>query len=369
MALTLPSEVVWVLDLLGYSWPEADEDKLMECGRAWLEFAAQAGRTDVRGGSVAREVVSANSGEAVSRFSETWEGFSDGPGSCLPDAQAAAHVIGAAFEVAAAAVFAAKAEVIVQLVVLAVELISAQAAAPFTLGLSEVGALGVTQATRLIVRRLLDKLKREVVEAITKAMAEAAEKGVKEIASEFVKKQAKDFVADYAKKLVRDVVVDPAKEKATDIVTGAGQDIVQQGVESHFGARAGVDLGDTLDGAKKEFGKQFGAVEGGVFKPGEYVVGAPSGPGEREGGLADLLDPGTHRDRLVDGATEAGSNALAAKAREGLRRGRGEGDGGAGGAGSVEGAGERGEAHRSGEGGAGGGAGGGVAEDVRAVFG
>lgn len=75
---------------------------------------------------------------------------------------------------AAGAVFAAKAEVIVQLVVLAVELISAQAAAPFTLGLSEVGALGVTQVTRLAVRRLLDTLKREVVEAITTTMAEAA---------------------------------------------------------------------------------------------------------------------------------------------------------------------------------------------------
>ncbi|MGW7553204.1 WXG100-like domain-containing protein [Streptomyces rimosus] len=365
MALTLPGEVVWVLDLLGYSWPEADEDKLMECGRAWLEFAAQVGRTDGRGGSVVREVVSANSGEAVSRFSETWEDFSGGVGAYLPDAQIAADVIGMAFEVAAAAVFAAKVEVIVQLVVLAVELISAQAAAPFTLGLSEVGALGVTQATRLVVRRLLDTLKREVVEAITKAMAEAAEKGVKEIASDFVRKQVKDFATDYAKKIVRDVVVDPVKEKATDIVTGAGQDIVQQGVESHFGARDGVDLGDTLDGAKEEFGKQFGAVEGGAFKPGEYVVGAPSGGGEREGGLAGLLDPATHRDRLVDGATEAGNDALATKAREGLRCGRGEADGGGTdeGVGDAEGVGEGRGVQR------GGGVGGRGAEDVRAVFG
>ncbi|WP_150247153.1 PE-PGRS family protein [Streptomyces albofaciens] len=366
MALTLPGEVVWVLDLLGYSWPEADEDKLMECGRAWLEFAAQVGRTDGRGGSAVREVVSANSGEAVSRFSETWERFSDGPGSYLPDAQVAANVIGVGFEVAAGAVFAAKAEVIVQLVVLAVELISAQAAAPFTLGLSEVGALGVTQVTRLAVRRLLDTLKREVVEAITTTMAEAAEKGTKEIASDFMKKQVKDFATDYAKKAVRDIVVDPAKEKATNIVTGAGQDIVQQGAESHFGARDGVDLGDTLGGAKEEFGKQFGAVEGGVFKPGEYIAGAPSGSGGREGGLAGLLDPATHRDRLVDGATEAGNSALETKAREVLRRGRGEGDGGTEGVEGVRGAGGEGEGGRT-QGG--GGSGGGAAGDVRAVFG
>ncbi|WP_050502855.1 hypothetical protein [Streptomyces monomycini] len=361
MALTLPSEVVWVLDLLGYQWPEADEDKLMECGRTWLEFAAQVGRADGEGGSAVREVAGGNSGEAVRRFTGEWEDFSGGPGSYLTDARIAAQVIGVAFEVAAAAVFAAKAEVVAQLVVLAVELIAAQAAAPFTFGLSEIGALGVTQATRLVVRRLLDTLKREVVEAVTKAMADAAEKGVREIASDFVKHQVKDFATDYARKAVRDIVADPAKEKAFGIVTGAGQNIVQQGIESHFGARAGVDLGDTVDGAKEEFAKQFGTVRDGEFKAGEYVVGTPSGPGEREGGLAGLLDPATHRDRLLDGATEAGTNTVAARTREAVQRGRRSGgeEGGGGGGG--------------GEGGSGGGNGGegrsAAAEDVRAVFG
>ncbi|MEV5599087.1 PE-PGRS family protein [Streptomyces sp. NPDC052496] len=359
MALTLPGEVVWVLDLLGYHWPEADEDKLMACGQAWLEFAGQVGRTDGRGGTAVREVVSGNSGEAVRRFTGEWEDFSGGPGSYLTDARIAADVIGVAFEVAAAAVFAAKAEVIVQLVVLAVELIAAQAAAPFTLGLSEVGALGVTQATRLMVRRLLDTLKREVVEAVTKAMADAAEKGVREIASDVVRNQVKDFATDYARKAVRDIVIDPAKGAATDIVTGAGQNIVQQGIESHFGARAGIDVGETVDGAKEEFGKQFGTVRGGEFVAGEYVAGTPSGPGEREGGLAGLLDPATHRDRLLDSATEAGSSVVAGRAREAVESGRGgdgrgEGDGGGGG--------------RSGRG-VGGERGAGVAEDVRAVFG
>ncbi|MFD7663428.1 PE-PGRS family protein [Streptomyces sp. NPDC059788] len=370
MALTLPGEVVWVLDLLGYAWPEADEDKLMECGQAWLQFAAQVGRTDGRGGSAVREVAAVNAGEAVDRFTGEWGEFSGGPGSYLADAQIAANVIGLAFEVAAAAVFAAKAEVIVQLVILAVELIAAQAAAPFTFGLSEVGALGVTQATRILVRRLLDTLRKEVVEAVTKAVAEAAEKGVKEIASDFVKNQAKDFAKDYARKAVRDIVVDPAREKATEIVTGAGQGVVQQGIESHFGARAGVDFGDTVRGAKEEFGKQFGVIEGGEFKAGEYVVGAPSGPGEREGGLAGLLDPTTHRERLLDGATEAGNNLAAAKVRAGIQRGRGgvgeaeraEGSG----SGSVTGSeGDGGDSGRGG-GGVGGGA---VAEDVRSVFG
>ena len=39
MALTLPDEVAWVLDLLGYSWPDADEDKIHEAAEAWRQFA------------------------------------------------------------------------------------------------------------------------------------------------------------------------------------------------------------------------------------------------------------------------------------------------------------------------------------------
>ncbi|MEU2793530.1 PE-PGRS family protein [Streptomyces sp. NPDC007100] len=316
-----------MLDLLGYSWPEADEDKLAECGQAWLEFAVQVGLTDGRGGAAAGEVVSVSSGDAVGRFAEAWGDFSGGPGSYFADAQIAANVVGIAFEVAAAAVLLAKVEVIVQLVVLAVELIAAQAAAPFTLGLSEVGALGVTQATRLIGRRLLDELKGKVVEAVTKAMAEAAEKGVKKIASDLVRGQVKNFAVDYARKAVRDVVIDPAKEKATEIVTGAGQNLVQQGVEARFGARKGIDVREVVGGAKEEFGEQFGVVENGAFKPGEYIAGQQDGHGGREGGLAGLADPATHRDRVVDDVRESGGNAVAAKVRAGVQRARGEGGG------------------------------------------
>ncbi|MFH9423574.1 PE-PGRS family protein [Streptomyces sp. NPDC017529] len=349
-----------MLDLLGYSWPEADEGKLAECGQAWLEFAVQVGLTDGRGGAAAGEVVFVNSGDAVGRFAEAWGDFSGGPGSYLADAQIAANVVGIAFEVAAAAVLMAKVEVIVQLVVLAVELIAAQAAAPFTFGLSEVGALGVTQATRLIVRRLLDELKQKVVDAITKAMAEAAEKGVKKIASDLVREQVKNFAVDYARKTVREVVIDPAKEKATEIVTGAGQNIVQQGIEARFGAREGVDVREAARGAKEEFGKQFGAVENGEFKPGEYVAGKQDGHGGREGGLAGLADPATHRDRLVDGVRESGSNVVEAKVRAGVQRARG---GRAGGEGGREEAGGVGTAP---EGGVSSGSSG---DDVRAVFG
>ena len=51
----------------------------------------------------------------------------------------------------------AKIGALVQLGILAAEVIAAQAAAPFTFGLSEVGALAATQATRLIVQAALQR--------------------------------------------------------------------------------------------------------------------------------------------------------------------------------------------------------------------
>lgn len=45
-------------------------------------------------------------------------------------------------------------------------MVAAQAAAPFTLGLSEVGALAATQATRVIVKRLFKEVCRQVAEQV-----------------------------------------------------------------------------------------------------------------------------------------------------------------------------------------------------------
>lgn len=38
MGLELPGELVSVLGVLGFSWPEADETKLFEMGNAWIGF-------------------------------------------------------------------------------------------------------------------------------------------------------------------------------------------------------------------------------------------------------------------------------------------------------------------------------------------
>ncbi|MCM2579844.1 WXG100-like domain-containing protein [Streptomyces meridianus] len=324
MSLTLPGELVWVLDLLGYNWPEADEEKLHEVAQTWRDFATTISELEYRAVTASNEVVAANSGEAIEAFTETWNEFGGGSGGHLQDAQTAALAIAFAFDAAAVAVLAGKIAVIAQLVILACEIIAAQAAAPFTLGLSEVGALGATQATRVIVRRILDEMKQAVVEAVTKAMKHATMDTIKRLLKKAVAKETLQAVADYGRKQAWDY----AKQTATDMVveggkdagTAAAQSLGQQGVEAYFGARDGVDVGEAVGAGKDAFtGKvketyeaQVDAAQG-LADPKTYVDAATGHAQSRAEGYAQ-----PHVDRLTawasggnsapaDGSTDGGA--------------------------------------------------------------
>ncbi|MGC9542581.1 PE-PGRS family protein [Streptomyces sp. UG1] len=286
MSLTLPGEIVWVLDLLGYNWPEADEEALHKVAETWRGFGAELEKIQSQGEGFARTVQASNFGEAIEGFSKDWGAYTgaNGEDSYLPDAQTACEVIAFAFDAAAIAVLTAKLAVIAQLVALAIEIIAAQAAAPFTFGLSEIGALGATQATRLIVRELLDRLKKEVMEAITQAMEHATMDALKKLAKKVVKDQAKQFV--------QEKVVDAAKDKAREAAVGMAQNVGQQSIEAYFDARSGIDLGETADVAKTAAGEYLGDLK-------NEVTG---GEGST---LAGYADPNTYVDHAKETATGA----------------------------------------------------------------
>ncbi|WP_456114952.1 WXG100-like domain-containing protein, partial [Streptomyces spongiae] len=203
--MMLPDELEWVLEMLGYRWPTADEDKLRDSAELWRKFGDDIVALHERANSAARSVTAHNGGESIDAFTKVYDKFDSGGDGYLANASQAAYIIAGVMEACAALVVFAKWAVIAQLVALAIEIIAAQAAAPFTFGLSEVAALGATQATRLIVRRLLDELKEALMEAIVEAMKE------------------------------------PAVSAIEAIIT----DLVRQTVNVSFGAQEGYDLGQT----------------------------------------------------------------------------------------------------------------------------
>ncbi|MFE5189324.1 toxin glutamine deamidase domain-containing protein [Streptomyces sp. NPDC056628] len=207
--MMLPDELEWVLEMLGYRWPTADEDKLRDCAEVWRQFGEKVNELHGTANGAARQVTAHNAGESIDKFVKTYEKFDGGGGGgdgYLRNAAEAAFLIANVLEACAYLVEFAKWAVIAQLIALVIEIIAAHAAAPFTFGLSEVAGLGATQVTRLIVRRLLDELKQALLEAIVETMKE------------------------------------PAISAIEAIIT----DLVRQTVNVGFGAQEGYDVGATL---------------------------------------------------------------------------------------------------------------------------
>ncbi|WP_020116157.1 hypothetical protein [Streptomyces canus] len=163
MGVVLPDEAAWVLDLIGVEWPNVDEDDYRDMADGLRSFASQMREGKDATASVVREFLEGNEGIATAAFQQHWGKVSDVHLERLGEA---ADLGATALDGAAIAVAGAKVAAIVQLGILAAEIIAAQAAAPFTLGLSEVGALGATQATRLIVRRLLKEAEHLLMEEL-----------------------------------------------------------------------------------------------------------------------------------------------------------------------------------------------------------
>ncbi|MEW2440090.1 hypothetical protein AB0952_39100 [Streptomyces caniferus] len=224
--IMLPKEVDWILDLLGFQWPDVDEDKMRDAAEAWSTFAAAVRQYQQQGATAANTVRGANSGEAIEAFDSQWKKFAGGDGY-LDDAADAAEVLAVVLQLVAMIVMVMKFAVITQLIALAVELAMAQAAAPVTLGASEAGAAAATATTRVIVRRILTEAKTKIFQAIKEALEKKVVKGA------------------------REMLVDLAKDLGKDAAKGIGQNVVSQGIEGYFGARDGFSVGDAVKAGAK----------------------------------------------------------------------------------------------------------------------
>lgn len=161
MGLQLPGELAWLLGELGFNWPEADEQQLLEMGMSWIGFAASIEQAVAAGSAAAQQVWAANSGTDISAFQQAWAD-SDGPSGSLSTAAESCTVVGAGMLCAAAVVLALKINVIVQLVSLAIAIAQAIATAPVTFGAS----LAEIPIFKVIVGAIIDELLSQAVDAV-----------------------------------------------------------------------------------------------------------------------------------------------------------------------------------------------------------
>jgi hypothetical protein len=155
VGLQLPGELVSFLSMLGYTWPQADETKLFEMGHAWLAFAGKhsgaLGEVDTH----AQQVWTDNKAEDIEAFRSAWT-REDSPKSNLEDFATAANIIGAGLMVCAGIVLALKINVIVQLVLLAIQIAQAIATAVATFGASLAEIPIFKEIAKLVIDQLID---------------------------------------------------------------------------------------------------------------------------------------------------------------------------------------------------------------------
>lgn len=136
MGITLPGEVSYLLNLLGFMWPNTDESQLFDKGGQWQSFANDAAGTKNTADSGIQRVLTGNQGSAMEAFRKSVGDGEDPVQDVAQKLSAGSAGVGACMYVMAGVIIALKVVVVVQLVALAIQIASAIAAAVPTAGVS-----------------------------------------------------------------------------------------------------------------------------------------------------------------------------------------------------------------------------------------
>jgi hypothetical protein len=164
MGMNLPGELVTFLNMLGYNWPQADEEKLFKMGEKWMGFSGKLDQVNQNGQQAASQVWTQNSGANIQAFQEHWN-HEDGPTKVLTNGSTASTLVGAGLAIVAGIVLALKINVIVQLVILAIQIAQAIATAAVTFGASLAEIPIFQQISRQIVGEIINQVIMQLLNA------------------------------------------------------------------------------------------------------------------------------------------------------------------------------------------------------------
>ncbi|SCG56067.1 WXG100 family type VII secretion target [Micromonospora coxensis] len=154
MGLTLPGELASLLSMIGYDWPESDETAIFRLAGEWTGMADRINGSVAQLESAARTVLDTNRGESFTAFAGEWND-KESAARNIADAVNPASVIGIGLMAAAGVVLALKINVIIQLVVLAIQIAQAIATAVVTFGASLLQIPIFKMITGMIVDQLI----------------------------------------------------------------------------------------------------------------------------------------------------------------------------------------------------------------------
>lgn len=161
MGLTLPGELERLLNDLGFTWPEVDEQELFNGGQSWCSFSGAVSQSHQASTTAAQSLLANNQSEGLAAFQQRFNS-QNAPAMVLGDASSGVEVVGVALYACAGLVLGLKINTIINLVILACEIVEAIATAVPTFGAS----LAEIPVFKEIAQRIINAIINEVVNAI-----------------------------------------------------------------------------------------------------------------------------------------------------------------------------------------------------------
>ncbi|WP_375498902.1 hypothetical protein [uncultured Jatrophihabitans sp.] len=161
MGLTLPGELERLLNDLGFTWPEVDEQELFEVGGEWCSFGSVVAAAHQSSTGATEELLATNQSAGLDAFSTRMQ-HPQSPLSVLGQASTGVEAVGAAMYCAAGLVLGLKINTMINLIALLCEIISAIAEAVPTFGAS----LAEIPVFKEITNRIINAIVNEAVNAI-----------------------------------------------------------------------------------------------------------------------------------------------------------------------------------------------------------
>ncbi len=171
MGVVLPDWAATMLDVIGVSWPNVDEDDYHHTADSLRDFAHDLDDNSGAANQHMQRLLSSGRGQSMEALSAHWGKVKD---KHLKDLATAARVIAGALDLAAGAITAQKGEAITQLGYLADETGIALALIPETGGLSALLDAGAIEATQQVVKQLFKEVAKDAVGYIVSALTEPA---------------------------------------------------------------------------------------------------------------------------------------------------------------------------------------------------
>jgi hypothetical protein len=156
MGMTVPGEVQTILSIIGFSWPQGDETKLLDLGQTWSQLSNLLDGHVSEAQNTATQVWNQNKGDMVSAFQQRWTGEGS-PVQRLTQSGTGADIVGVGMMVCAGIVLALKINVIVQATLTLIAIASAIAAAFVTFGASTAIIAVLREALKRLLNYLLDQ--------------------------------------------------------------------------------------------------------------------------------------------------------------------------------------------------------------------